>query len=88
MSKTALKKEKWTLSFDSRLKRLLIKEAQRKGIYPVALLEEVVRDRFNPYGFSDVKDSVRYVRKIRKGSRKVTDKAFLKEIQAWRKSNS
>ena len=88
MPKTALKKEKWTLSFDSHLKRLLIKEAQRKGVYPVALLEEVVRDRFNPYGFSDVKDSVRYVRKIRKGSRKVTDEAFLKEIRAWRKSNS
>jgi len=39
MPKTALKKEKWTLSFDPRLKRLLIKEARKKGVYPVNLLE-------------------------------------------------
>ena len=29
MPKASLKKEKWTLSFDPRLKRLLIKEAQK-----------------------------------------------------------
>ena len=88
MPKTALKKEKWTLSFDPRLKRLLIKEARKKGIYPVSLLEEVVRERFNPYGHSDVKDSVAYVLEIRKGSRDRSDEAFLKEIREWQKSNS
>ena len=88
MSKAALKKEKWTLSFDSRLKRLLVKEARKKGVYPVSLLEEAVRDRFNPYGHSDVEDSVAYVREIRKGSRSRSDEAFLEEIRAWQKSSS
>jgi hypothetical protein len=88
MAKTALKKEKWTLSFDPRLKRLLIKEARKKGIYPVSLLEDVVRDRFNPYGHSDVEDSVAYVQEIRKVSRDRSDEAFLKEIREWQKSNS
>ena len=88
MAKTALKKEKWTLSFDPRLKRLLIKEARKKGIYPVSLLEEVVRERFNPYGHSNVKDSVAHVQEIRKGSRDRSDEAFLKEIREWQKSNS
>ena len=88
MPKTALKKEKWTLSFDPRLKRLLIKEARKKGIYPVSLLEDVVRERFNPYGHVDVKDSVAYVQEIRKGSRDRSDEAFLKEIREWQKSNS
>ncbi|MBI3812540.1 MAG: hypothetical protein HY283_10115 [Nitrospirae bacterium] len=88
MPKTALKKEKWTLSFDPRLKRLLIKEARKKGIYPVSLLEDVVRERFNPYGHSDVKDSVAHVQAIRKGSGDQSDQAFLKEIREWQKSNS
>lgn len=88
MAKTSLKKEKWTLSFDPRLKRLLIKEARKKGVYPVRLLEDVVRERFNPYGHSDVKDSVEYVREIRKGSRDQLDEVFLKEIREWQKSNS
>jgi hypothetical protein len=50
MAKAALKKEKWTLSFDPRLKNLLIKEARKKGVYPVNLLEEIVRERYNPFG--------------------------------------
>jgi hypothetical protein len=88
MSKAALKKEKWTLSFDPRLKDFLIREARKRGIYPVSLLEEVVRERFNPYGHTDVKDSVAYVREIRKASRGRSDKAFLEEIKAWQRSNS
>jgi hypothetical protein len=88
MPKTALKKEKWTLSFDPRLKRLLIKEARKKGVYPVNLLEEVVRERFNPYGYTDVKDSVAYVQESRKGSRTQSDDAFLDEIREWQKSRS
>ena len=84
----SLKKEKWTLSFDPRLKRLLIKEAQKKGIYPVNLLEQIVRERFNPYGHTDVKDSITYVREIRKGSRSQSDEVFLNEIRKWQKSGS
>jgi len=66
----------------------LIKEARKKGLYPVNLLEQVVRDRFNPYGHSDVEDSIAYVREIRKGSHSQSDEAFLKEIREWQKSNS
>lgn len=88
MPKTALKKEKWTLSFDPRLKRLLIKEARKKGVYPVNLLEEVVRERFNPYGYTDVEDSVAYVQESRKGSSTQSDDAFLDEIREWQKSRS
>jgi len=88
MPKTALKKEKWTLSFDPRLKHLLIKEARKKGIYPVNLLEQVVRERFNPFGHLGVEDSVAYVKEIRKASRGHSDEAFLKEIREWQKSNS
>lgn len=88
MSKTALKKEKWTLSFDPRLKRLLIKEARKRGVYPVGLLEQVVREWFNPYGHSSVEDSVAYVQELRKGSRTKSDEAFLQEIREWQRSNS
>jgi hypothetical protein len=88
MAKTALKKEKWTLSFDPRLKSLVVKAARRKGVYPVTLLEEIVRERFNPYGHTDVKDSLGYLTAIRKESRKQTDKEFLAEIEAWQKSRS
>lgn len=88
MSKTALKKEKWTLSFDPRLKTLVVKAARRKGVYPVALLEEIVRERFNPYGHTDVKDSIEYVAAIRRESRKRTEEEFLAEIETWQKSRS
>jgi hypothetical protein len=88
MPKTSLRKEKWTLSFDSRLKRRLVQEAKRKGVYPVSLLEEIVRDRFNPYGHTDVKDSVAYVRELRKGSRSLSDEDFLEEIREWQRSSS
>ena len=88
MPKTTPKKEKWTLSFDPRLKRLLIKEARRRGVHPVGLLEQVVREWFNPYGHSEVKDRVAYVQKIRKGSLSQSDEAFLEEILEWQRSNS
>lgn len=88
MPKTALRKEKWTLSFDPRLKRLLIKEARKNGVYPVTLLEQVVRNQFNAYGYRDVRNSVEYVQRIRRGSRSLSDAAFLKEIREWQKSNS
>lgn len=88
MAKAVLKKEKWTLSFDSSLKGAVIKEAKKKGVYPVNLLEEMVREKFNPYGYTDVKDSVAHVRSIRKKSKEVSTKAFLDEIKRWQKSNS
>ncbi len=88
MSKAPLRKEKWTLSFDPTLKGLVVKAARRRKIYPVTLLEDMVRARFNPYGYTDVKDSVEYVAALRKDARKRTDEAFLAEIRAWQKSRS
>ena len=88
MSKTMLKKEKWTLSFDSSLKHLVVAEARKKGIYPVSFLEEIVRDRFSLYGHSDVKNAKSYISEIRKKSRNTSDGKFLKELNPWQKSNS
>lgn len=88
MAGVGLGKEKWTLSFDGRLKRILVREARRRGRYPVSLLEEIVRERFNPYGHLSVKDSVSYIREMRKESRHQSDEAFLKEIRAWQASGS
>jgi hypothetical protein len=88
MPKTSLKKDKWTLSFDPNLKRLVIRAARRRGVYPVAVLEEMVREKFNPYGHTDVRDSVAYVRALRRSSDKKADEAFLEEIRRWQKSGS
>lgn len=88
MAKVALKREKWTLTFDSALKIFLVKAARRRGVYPVALLEELVREKFNPYGHTSVRDSVEYVRVLRRGSRKQSDEAFLREIRDWQRSAS
>ena len=88
MAKAALKKEKWTLSFNSSLKRVVINEATKKGVYPVNFLEEMVREKLNPYGYTDVKDSVAHVRAIRKKSKEVSAKAFLDDIKRWQKSGS
>jgi len=88
MTKAILKKEKWTLSFDSSLKGAVIKEAKKKGVYPVTLLEEMVREKLNPYGYTDVKDSVAHVRSLRKKSKEVSAKTFLNEIMKWQKSKS
>ena len=85
MSKAALRKEKWTLSFDPKLKEAVIREAKSKGVYPVSYLEELVREKINPYGHTDVKDSVRHVRELRKKSKHETDEEFLKEILKWKK---
>lgn len=88
MPKTALKKEKWTLSFDPALKSAVVKAAKRRGVYPVTLLEGLVREKFNPYGHTDVEDSAAYVRALRKHGRKLSDEEFLDEIAAWQKSHS
>jgi hypothetical protein len=88
MSKTALRKEKWTLSFDPALKGLVVKAARRRGVYPVTLLEDLVREKFNPFGYTDVDDSAAYVTALRRHGRKQSDEAFLAEIEAWQKSRS
>lgn len=87
-SSSAARREKWTLSFDASLKSFLVRAARRRRVYPVALLEEIVKEKFNPYGHTGVKDSLAYVRMLRRRSRKVSDEAFLREIRAWRRSAS
>ena len=76
------RREKWTLSFDAELKALLIKAARRHRIHPVALLEEIVKAKLAPYGHAAVKDSVDYVRMLRRRSRRGSDRRFLDEIRA------
>jgi hypothetical protein len=88
MPKSALRKEKWTLSFDPALKSLVVKAAKRKGVYPVTVLENLVREKFNPFGHTDVEDSAAYVAALRRQSRRQSDDAFLDEIEAWQKSRS
>jgi len=85
MPKAALKKEKWTLSFDAKLKEAVIRESKAKGIYPVNFLEEIVREKINPYGHTGVKNSVKYVRELRKKSDDKSDERFLEEILKWKK---
>ena len=67
---------------------LLVQLAKQRRTYPVALLEGLVKEKFNPYGHTDVKDSAAYVRMLRRRSRKQSDAAFLKEIRAWQRSAS
>jgi len=47
-----------------------------------------VKEKFNPYGHTDVKDSVAYVAMLRRRSRGRSDKSFLKEIREWQRSAS
>jgi hypothetical protein len=88
MGRPVPRKEKWALSFDSKLKKLVINTAKRKSVSPATLLENLVREKFNPYGHADVKGSADYVMTLRKKSRSQTDDAFLKEVEAWEKSRS
>ena len=88
MPRSTARREKWTLSFDADLKAFLVETARRRRVYPVALLEEIVKEKFNPYGHTDVKDSAAYVRMLRRRSRKRSDASFLDEIRAWQRSAS
>lgn len=88
MGKARLKKEKWTLSFDRTLKEEVIEQAKRQGVYPVQLLESLVREKFNPFGHADIKNELAYVRKLRKGDKIKDDEAFLEEIRRWERINS
>jgi hypothetical protein len=88
MGKTSLKKEKWTLTFDRRLKEAVRREARRRGVYPVQLLESLVRARLNPFGHTDVEDEAAYVRSLRKKDKSRTEKEFLEEIRRWERMTS
>lgn len=88
MPSTPLKKERWTLTFDKRLKQVIIAEAQQRGVYPVQILEELVREKFNPFGHTDVTDPVAYVRALRRKSRGMTDEAFLTDLKRWERVTS
>ena len=88
MAKGVSTREKWTLSFDVKLKVFLVLSAKRRRTYPVALLEALVKEKFNPYGHTDVKDSAAYVRMLRRRSRKQSDAAFLKDIRTRQRSAS
>ena len=88
MARSGMEREKWTLSFDPGLKAFLVKTAKRCRVYPVTLLEEIVKEKFNPYGHTDVKDSVAYVRMLRRRPRGRSDESFLREIREWQRSAS
>ena len=90
MPKSILGKEKWTLTFEPRLKELVIREARKNGLYPVALLEQLVREKYNPFGHADVRSGAEYVRAMRRGapSCRRSDAQFLQEIREWQKSGS
>ena len=88
MAKSKLKKERWTLNVDQRIKGVVIKEAKRRGIYPAQFIESLVREKFNPYGHSDIEDEAGYVRKLRKKDSRGSDQAFIEEIRRWEKINS
>ena len=84
MLRPAKRKEKWTLSFNPVLKSAVVKAAKRRGVYPVTLLENLVRKKFN-LRHTDVDDSAAYVNVLRKQGRKQSDDAFLAEIEAWKR---
>jgi hypothetical protein len=85
VSRLAKRKEKWTLSFNPVLKSAVVKAAKRRGVDPATVLENLVRGKFNPYGYTDVDDSANYITALRKQGRKQSDDAFLAEIEAWKK---
>ena len=88
MLKASLKNEKWTLSFDRRLKTAVMREARRRGVYPAQYLESLVKAKLNPFGHGDIQDEVAYVRRLRKKARKKSDEEFIEEIRRWEKINS
>lgn len=85
MPKHALKKERWTITFDPTLKNRVQSEAQKLHVYPVQLLETLVREQLNPFGFQSIRDSISYVNAIREKSARRSDQDFLAELQQWQK---
>jgi len=85
MPGTLPKRERWILTFDRRLKRTIIAEARRRGVRPIQIIEEAIREKFNPFGHTDVTNPTAYVRDLRRKSRKMTDEEFLADIKRWEK---
>ncbi len=85
MPRALLKKERWTITFDRKLKSRVQQEARKLRVYPVQILESLVRERLNPYGFQTVLNSVAYVNSARTENHSKNDKDFLSEIQKWQK---
>ena len=88
MATNRLRKESWTLNIDRRVKSAVIKEAKRRGVYPAQVIESMVREKFNPFGHTDIEDEAAYVRRLREKDRHATDKKFLEEIRRGEKINS
>jgi len=86
VGKVKLKKEKWTLSFDRNLKEEVIEEAKRQGVYPVHLLESLVREKFNPFGHADIKTSWLMSVSCGKRIKKKTTRHFLRKSAGGRES--
>ncbi len=78
-----MKKERWTITFDRDLKTRVQKEADKLHVYPVQLLETLVRERLNPFGFQSVQNSIHYVQAIRQTTARKSNKAFLSEMKKW-----
>ncbi len=85
MLKTSLQKEKWTITFDPVLKKRVRQEAKKMRIYPVQLLETLVRERLNPFGFQSIQNSVEYINTVRSQSKGSSDKKFLNELKTWQR---
>ncbi|MDO8518589.1 MAG: hypothetical protein Q7T11_00310 [Deltaproteobacteria bacterium] len=81
----ALKKDKWTLTFDRDLKSRVQREAKKLHVYPVQILESLVREKMNPYGFQSIQDSIAYVDAIRAKSAGLSNQEFLSEVKKWEK---
>lgn len=85
MSAVPLKRERWILTFDRRLKHVILAEARQRGVRPARVLEDLVRQKLNPFGHTDVADPTAYVRTLRRKSRELTDEAFLADLKKWEK---
>lgn len=83
MAAVSLKKERWTLTLDRQVKRTILEEARKRKVRPARVLEELVREKFNLFGHSDVEDPVAYVRVLRRGSREMADEEFLANLKQW-----
>jgi hypothetical protein len=88
MSSLPVKKERWTLIIDRRVKHSIIDEARRRKVRPSRLLEDLIKEKFNPFGHTDVVDPTVYVRTLRRKSRMTTDKEFLTDLKQWEKVTS
>lgn len=86
MTAVSLKKERWTLTLDRQVKRTILEEARKRKVRPARVLEDLVRERFDPFGHADVDDPVAYVRALRRESREMTDEDFLTDLKRWERA--